>query len=116
MVSLEALAMAGVNYVEYGMSIEEWEHRELDPYPPPHLLADEEEDESSIVGDRRYTLTRQSSFNEEQECGVTFTNYEEKKKTTLEIRRREQFSRWIKLMARAFGMLISLPCLIRTRY
>ncbi|XP_059623042.1 uncharacterized protein LOC132266206 [Cornus florida] len=39
-VSLEALAMAGANYVEWGMDIEEWERRET----PPHLLAEEEEE------------------------------------------------------------------------
>ncbi|KAJ0082097.1 hypothetical protein Patl1_12412 [Pistacia atlantica] len=43
-VSLEALAMAGTDYAEWGMDFEEWEHREdLEP-PPPHLLADEEDD------------------------------------------------------------------------
>ncbi|KAJ0083019.1 hypothetical protein Patl1_12405 [Pistacia atlantica] len=43
-VSLEALAMAGTDYAELGMDFEEWEHREdLEP-PPPHLLADEEDD------------------------------------------------------------------------
>ena len=43
-VSLEALAMAGANYLESGMDIEEWEQQDLGP-PPPHLLAEEEERE-----------------------------------------------------------------------
>ena len=42
-VSLEALAMAGVNYLESGMDIEEWEHKDLG-LPPPHLLTEEEEE------------------------------------------------------------------------
>ncbi|CAI8598213.1 unnamed protein product [Vicia faba] len=113
MVSLEALAMAGVNYEEYGMSIEELERRDLDLYPPPHLLAEEEDDESSINGVRRYTSTRQSSINEEEEFCVTFTNHEEKRK--IKGRKLGKCSRSIKLMARSFGMLISLSCLIRTR-
>ncbi|XVF61587.1 hypothetical protein PTKIN_Ptkin08bG0141900 [Pterospermum kingtungense] len=37
-VSIEALAMAGTDYVDWGMDIEEWE---LD-FPPAYLLADEE--------------------------------------------------------------------------
>ncbi|OMO73099.1 hypothetical protein COLO4_27261 [Corchorus olitorius] len=42
-VSLEALAMAGVDYVEWGLDVEEWER--LNEQTPPHLLADEEEEE-----------------------------------------------------------------------
>ncbi|KAK8672963.1 hypothetical protein V6N13_111319 [Hibiscus sabdariffa] len=41
--SIEALAMAGVDYMEWGMDIEEWECD--DEVPPPHLLADYDEDE-----------------------------------------------------------------------
>ncbi|XVF61607.1 hypothetical protein PTKIN_Ptkin08bG0143900 [Pterospermum kingtungense] len=40
-VSIEALAMAGTDYVEWGMDIEEWEQEDLD-FPPAYLLADEE--------------------------------------------------------------------------
>ncbi|XP_022008029.1 uncharacterized protein LOC110907344 [Helianthus annuus] len=43
-ISIEALAMAGVGYEEWGMDFEEWERMEMDP-PPPHLHADEYEDE-----------------------------------------------------------------------
>lgn len=42
-VSLEALAMTGADYVECGMTIEEWER--LDVETPPHLLADDVEEE-----------------------------------------------------------------------
>ena len=45
-VSLEALAMAGVNYLESSMDIEEWQRQDLAP-PPPHLLAHEEEEEEN---------------------------------------------------------------------
>lgn len=44
-VSFEALAMAGVDYNECGMSMEEWERSEMTT--PPHLLADEDEWEQS---------------------------------------------------------------------
>lgn len=37
-VSIEALAMAGVDYLDYTIETEEWET------PPPHLLAEEEKD------------------------------------------------------------------------
>lgn len=39
-VSFEALAMAGVDYNECGISMEEWEQSEMTT--PPHLLAEEE--------------------------------------------------------------------------
>ncbi|KAA0044707.1 Tetratricopeptide-like helical [Cucumis melo var. makuwa] len=43
-VSLEALAMAGIDSNEWGMDAQEWERNEIDVVPP-HLLADEEDDE-----------------------------------------------------------------------
>ncbi|XVF15215.1 hypothetical protein REPUB_Repub09cG0131500 [Reevesia pubescens] len=46
-VSIEALAMAGTDYIEWGMGIEEWE-QELE-FPPAYLLADEEEGEEEII-------------------------------------------------------------------
>ena len=48
-VSLEALAMAGVDYLSFNMDVEEWERRELDEPPPPHLLADEEEQRQLLL-------------------------------------------------------------------
>ena len=42
-ISLEALAMSGTSYVDYGMDIDEWERLDLEI--PPHLLAEEEEEE-----------------------------------------------------------------------
>ncbi|KAL9371431.1 hypothetical protein Peur_036571 [Populus x canadensis] len=42
--SIEALAMAGVDYLIHNLDIEEWEEEELE-LPPPHLLAEEEEEE-----------------------------------------------------------------------
>ncbi|CAL1377698.1 unnamed protein product [Linum trigynum] len=38
--SLEALAMAGVDCVEWGMDAQEWELQQLHEPPLPHLLAD----------------------------------------------------------------------------
>ncbi|OMO73100.1 hypothetical protein COLO4_27262 [Corchorus olitorius] len=46
-VSIEALAMAGADYVEWGMDIEEWEYEDRD-LTPAYLLADEEEGEETI--------------------------------------------------------------------
>ena len=42
-ISFEALAMAGADYHECGISMEEWERSEM--MTPPHLLAEEEEEE-----------------------------------------------------------------------
>ncbi|KAI3747458.1 hypothetical protein L6452_09915 [Arctium lappa] len=43
--SIEGLAMAGVDYNEWGMDFEEWERMEIMGPPPPHLYADEYEDD-----------------------------------------------------------------------
>ncbi|CAN6900389.1 unnamed protein product [Brassica oleracea] len=43
MVSMEALAMAGEGYQEWGLSIDEWEYQES--VVPPHLLAEEDSSE-----------------------------------------------------------------------
>ena len=45
-ISLEALAMSGTSYVDYGMDIDEWER--LNSEIPPHLLAEEEEDHKLV--------------------------------------------------------------------
>ena len=47
-VSIEALVMAGVDYLEWGMDIEEWERD--DEVSPPHLLADDGEEEEFMKG------------------------------------------------------------------
>ncbi|PON90943.1 hypothetical protein TorRG33x02_133490 [Trema orientale] len=49
--SLEALAMADVNYHSFDMDFEEWERREVDQLPPPHLLAEDEEGEVVVLND-----------------------------------------------------------------
>ncbi|WOG84515.1 hypothetical protein DCAR_0103699 [Daucus carota subsp. sativus] len=43
--SFETLAMAGMDYEECGMTMEEWEQSES--RTPPHLLADEEDKEET---------------------------------------------------------------------
>ncbi|KAJ0083014.1 hypothetical protein Patl1_12403 [Pistacia atlantica] len=45
-ISIEALAMVGVDHVEWGMNVEEWEREDSELKPPPHLLAEEEEEEA----------------------------------------------------------------------
>ncbi|CAI9271945.1 unnamed protein product [Lactuca saligna] len=52
-ISFEALAMAGIDYNEWGMDFEEWERPEMRP-PPPHLYADDyEEHEHELEEDDR---------------------------------------------------------------
>ncbi|MBA0851151.1 hypothetical protein Goshw_014322 [Gossypium schwendimanii] len=48
-VSIEALAMAGVDYNEWGLDIEKWEDDDDSQCPPPHLLAEENEEEPARV-------------------------------------------------------------------
>ncbi|XWS41582.1 hypothetical protein CRYUN_Cryun17cG0094200 [Craigia yunnanensis] len=43
-VPIEALAMGGVDYNEWGLDIEKWEDDDSE-WPPPHLLAEQEEEE-----------------------------------------------------------------------
>uniref|UniRef100_A0A0A0KWE7 Uncharacterized protein n=1 Tax=Cucumis sativus TaxID=3659 RepID=A0A0A0KWE7_CUCSA len=57
-VSLEALAMAGIDSNEWAMDAEEWERNEIDVVPP-HLLADEEDDED---GDEHVTTSTISNY------------------------------------------------------
>uniref|UniRef100_A0A5B7BHW5 Uncharacterized protein n=1 Tax=Davidia involucrata TaxID=16924 RepID=A0A5B7BHW5_DAVIN len=57
-ISIEALAMAGANYLESGMEIEEWERRDLET--PPYLLA-EAEDEIAL-GERKNIRLSHHSF------------------------------------------------------
>ncbi|XVF15216.1 hypothetical protein REPUB_Repub09cG0131600 [Reevesia pubescens] len=73
-VSTEALAMAGTDYLEWGMVIEEWEQEDLD-LPPAHLFADEGEGE--IVGN---SIIRPSApnfdFLSQMLAGVGYNNTE----------------------------------------
>ncbi|QCD84688.1 hypothetical protein DEO72_LG2g5043 [Vigna unguiculata] len=41
LISLEALAMAGASSIQVAMDIEEWELRDCEQNPPPHLLAED---------------------------------------------------------------------------
>ncbi|KAL1833600.1 hypothetical protein ACET3Z_003251 [Daucus carota] len=81
--SLEALAMAGMDYEECGMTMEEWELSESTT--PPHLLADEEDKEES--GD--HTNLQQVEFEalamagmDYEECGMTMEEWELSESTT----------------------------------
>ncbi|KAK7358991.1 hypothetical protein VNO77_00934 [Canavalia gladiata] len=65
LISLEALAMAGASNVQFALDTEEWERRDSEPNPPPHLLAEE-------------------YYNDEY-C-VTFPNHQEKLDRNGEIR------------------------------
>lgn len=50
--SLEALAMAGTDYLEFGVDVEEWE-QDLGE-PPPHLLVEEEDKGAEVVRRNSY--------------------------------------------------------------
>ncbi|CAI9271944.1 unnamed protein product [Lactuca saligna] len=47
--SIEALAMAGEDYNEWGMDFEEWERMEMGP-PPPHLFSEDYEEDERVEG------------------------------------------------------------------
>lgn len=70
LVSLEALAMAGVSGVEYAIDIEEWEREDLEQYPPPHLLVEEEEENTkgnsvNGRGDKLDQIKKKARINED---------------------------------------------------
>ncbi|KAL2453262.1 Uncharacterized protein Adt_49234 [Abeliophyllum distichum] len=50
-ISLEALAMSGANYLEYGLDVEEWE--QLESKVPLHLLADDKDEDEERDKDKR---------------------------------------------------------------
>lgn len=53
-VSMEALAMAGADCMEFGVNLQEWESKDLEMIPP-HLLAQaQEEEEEEVAVDPRY--------------------------------------------------------------
>lgn len=58
-ISLEALAMAGEDYVNYGIDMEEWERADLEE-TPAHLLADDE------VGHSEQQFNLSINYNEER--------------------------------------------------
>lgn len=58
-ISIEALAMVGADYLDWGKDMEEWERG--DPELPPHLLAEEEEEEEENENENE---------NEKDEVGV----------------------------------------------
>ncbi|QCD98650.1 hypothetical protein DEO72_LG6g3372 [Vigna unguiculata] len=121
-VSLEALAMAGASDEDFGMDIEEWEHKDLDQYPPPHLLAQEEEKDeqnkrvrrlkkSHVYGFPTTHLLRNHNaceYEKEEEHGVTFSNnIQEKLDRTVEA----IWSKWsgsMKIMATTLQTLIMI--------
>ncbi|PON47658.1 hypothetical protein PanWU01x14_242790 [Parasponia andersonii] len=63
-VSLEALAMADVDHLSFGIDVEEWERRDLEQSPPLHLLAEDEEevvlnnDKEEENNDKRHATKR----------------------------------------------------------
>ncbi|KAK9713464.1 hypothetical protein RND81_06G029000 [Saponaria officinalis] len=70
-VSLEALGMAGEDYVNFGMKMEEWERVEVEE-TPDYLMAYEDEDEQK----EPWFLTRISNANDgvnddviDEDCG-----------------------------------------------
>lgn len=50
-ISMEALAMAGVDYVEWGREVDEWEMEDSEFPPPPHLLASDSDSNSESLCD-----------------------------------------------------------------
>ncbi|WVZ07948.1 hypothetical protein V8G54_021294 [Vigna mungo] len=119
LVSLEALAMAGASDVEFGMDIEEWEKKDLEQYPPSHLLATEEEKDEEknrvrrlkkghVYGFPTTHLLRNHNaceYEKEEEHGVvTFTNIQQMLDRTMEA----VWSQWsgsMKIMARTLQTL-----------
>lgn len=112
LVSLEALAMAGASDVEFAMDIEEWERKDLEQYPPPHLLAHEKEGNNGVYGlPTTHFLPNHNTweYDKEEEHGVTFTHHKKKLDRTTETIWSE-FTRSIKIIARALETLIMVLC------
>ncbi|GKE71212.1 hypothetical protein Tco_1529284 [Tanacetum coccineum] len=66
--SIEALALAGVDYNERGMDIEEYERREMEP-PPPHLwvndyIEHENEGEDDVKDEEALMMATEEAINE----------------------------------------------------
>lgn len=61
-VSIEALAMAGANYIECGIDTEQWEREDLAELPPPHLLAEEEDDEEAAAAALKLVVEKEEEI------------------------------------------------------
>lgn len=48
-ISIEALAMAGADYIECNIDFKEWERWQMTEPPPPHLYADEDDEVTRFV-------------------------------------------------------------------
>ncbi|OAY33411.1 hypothetical protein MANES_13G093800v8 [Manihot esculenta] len=68
-VSIEALAMAGMDYLEWGMDVQEWEREEP---PPAYLLAEEEEGEGEGDEEPPPAYLLEEEEGEEREEEVTW--------------------------------------------
>ncbi|KAL4578023.1 hypothetical protein LXL04_014138 [Taraxacum kok-saghyz] len=69
-VSIEALAMAGVDHNQWGMDFEEWERMEMGP-PPPHLYADDCEENEQGQDDRVEEVVVTPTNSVDRLCGFT---------------------------------------------
>ncbi|KAL1191966.1 hypothetical protein V5N11_003803 [Cardamine amara subsp. amara] len=87
MISMEALAMAGADFQEWGLSIEEWELQES--VVPPHLLAydsEEEEEDSKVEEDHRYEDEDEDDYHQDDDGDRVFNVLAVKQTVTCDIR------------------------------
>ncbi|KAI3798572.1 hypothetical protein L1987_33855 [Smallanthus sonchifolius] len=63
-ISIEALATAGVDYNEWGMDFEEWERMQTGP-PPPHLYADDYDQDHEYERDKEVIMMMATDATEE---------------------------------------------------
>ncbi|KAJ0082098.1 hypothetical protein Patl1_12413 [Pistacia atlantica] len=77
-VSMEALAMAGTDYLEWGVEIEDWEHEDFEP-PPSHLLADEEDEDDETRRESKKKMSVEAlamAGVDYAECGIDVEAWE----------------------------------------
>lgn len=68
-VSLEALAMAGMDSGQWGIDVDEWESQDSDQYPPPYLLADEPDEQPTWVHNFGFLYTNQVVLSHRRKAG-----------------------------------------------
>ncbi|OMO73097.1 hypothetical protein COLO4_27259 [Corchorus olitorius] len=120
MASIEALAMSGVDYNEWGLDIEKWEADDDSEWPPPHLQLEEEEDHQEPQRVSKHGFHRWEDFenygdNASINGGIVEFRHRTESQGRLPIERIIYRLRAIKLMVRCIVRLLMITIILERK-